>query len=951
MRSINWKSLVPVFAALALFYLLSLVYFSPVFEGKQLVQSDKRNWQGMAQEIMEHRDAYNEDPLWAESMFSGMPAYQIAVDWPKNMLSLADKAFHGFLPRPASFLFLYLVGMFILLRCLKVDPWLSLVGAIAFGFSSYFFVILDAGHNSKANAIGYMPMVLGAFHLLYRGRMLLGAALLALFMGLEIMVNHVQVTYYLGILLGIYFLAEMVRALREKGIGDFVKRSGFGAVALLLALSCNIGMLWTTYEYGKYTTRGKSELTIKADGSSADDIRTGGLDRDYVTQYSYGQQEAFTLLVADAKGGASSYIGNDRAAMAKTPVQYRETMAQMNRYWGDQISTSGPHYLGAVVMLLLLLMLMRTEGRGRWWVLGALPLLLFLIAIANAAPAEGVAYFWGIRSSLLSGLLVIAFLAAGLFLMRDALTYGLFSAFLLTLMLSMGHNLMPLTDFFLDHVPGYNKFRAVTIILAIVELSVPVLAILYLDRLVKSGGWDKLTERRTVIGIGAMLTLLLIMGLASNSLFDFLSQQEREMFTKQADSSPQMEAQVVVFVDALKEVRTAIFTSDVWRSFAFVLAAGVLIYLFGRRIVGKVVLIAGMGVLMLLDQWTVDKRYINNDKERGRYVQWEDATSADMPFQPDGADDRILEQEWNPAAEADLKLSLERLKAKKQNEKGRNKMITPAEAKLARYGSLRRNSHFRVLSLQNPFNDSRTSYFHKSIGGYHGAKLKRYQELIDFHLMPARTRVGDLLQARTSVMEMDSLLAGEGVLNMLNMRYIKYDDKATPILNTNALGAGWFVDELRWVKNADEEITTLGEIDPARTVLVDERYRAALGDAKAVADPSASVELDSYRANELSYTVRSAQGGIAVFSEIWYGPDWKATIDGQPTEYVRADYVLRAMAVPAGEHKVVFKVESKAYNTSQPIALAGSVLVLLLVLGVGLMELRPSKSAVPPAGE
>lgn len=645
MRSINWKSLVPVFAALALFYLLSLVYFSPVIEGKQLVQSDKRNWQGMAQEIIEHRDAYDgEDPLWTESMFSGMPAYQIAVNWPKNMLSVADKVFHGFLPRPASFLFLYLAGMFILLRCLKVDPWLSLVGAIAFGFSSYFFVILDAGHNSKANAIGYMPMVLGAFHLLYRGRMLLGAALLALFMGLEIMVNHVQVTYYLGILLALCFLAEFVRAMREKSIGDFVKRSGFGAIALVLALSCNIGMLWTTYEYGKHTTRGASELTIKTDGSSADDVRTGGLDRDYVTQYSYGQQEAFTLLVPDAKGGVSEYIGNDRDALAKTPVQYRETMAQMSRYWGDQISTSGPHYLGAVVILLLLLMLMRTEGKGRWWVLGAVPLLLFLIAIANASPygEEGVAYFWGIRSSLLSGLLVITYLIAGLFLMRDTLTYGLFSAFLLTLLLSMGHNLMPLTDFFLDHVPGYNKFRAVTIILAVVELSVPVLALMYLDRLVKSGKWDKVIERRTVIGIGAVLLLLLIMGLAPNSLFDFLSQQEREMFTKQADSSPQMEAQVVVFVDALKDVRVGMFTSDVWRSFAFVLAAGVLIYLFGRRVVGKVVLIAGIGVLMLLDQWTVDKRYINNDKERGRYVQWEDATNADMPFQPDAADDRSL---------------------------------------------------------------------------------------------------------------------------------------------------------------------------------------------------------------------------------------------------------------------------------------------------------------------
>ncbi|MEO8590490.1 MAG: hypothetical protein ABI432_14030, partial [Flavobacteriales bacterium] len=413
---------------------------------------------------------------------------------------------------------------------------------------------------------------------------------------------------------------------------------------------------------------------------------------------------------------------------------------------------------------------------------------------------------------------------------------------------------------------------------------------------------------------------------------------------KQADSSPQMEAQVVVFVEALKQVRMGFFTADVWRSFAFVAAAGVLILLFGRKVIGKVVLITGIGVLMLLDQWTVDKRYVSNEKQRGRYLQWEDDSSADMPFQPDAADDAILKAEWNPAAEADLQAALERLKAKKQHESGRNKMVTPAENTLARYGSLRRNSHFRVWWLQNPFSDSRTSYFHKSVGGYHGAKLKRYQDLIEFHLMPARSHIGDLLQGRTSMQQMDSLLAKEGVVNMLNTRYIKYDDKAAPILNTNALGAAWFVDELRWVKNADEEITTLGTIDPARTVLVDERYRDGLGAAKAIADPSASVQLDEYRTNQITYTVRSAQGGVVVFSEIWYGSDWKASIDGQPADHVRADYVLRAMAVPAGEHKVVFKIESKAYTTSRPIMLGGSILVLLLVIGVVAMELRPAKA-------
>ena len=944
-----WKKLMPVLAALAVFYALSLIYFSPALEGKRLVQGDLKHWQGMAQEILEHRAATGEDPLWTGSMFSGMPAYQITVLWPANLLRFADEAFHGFLPRPMSFLFLYLLGMYILLRCLRIDPWLSIVGAVAFGFSSYFFAILEAGHNSKANAIGYAPMVLGAMWVLLRGNKLLGAALLALFLGLEVMMNHVQVTYYLGFVLVLLVLAEVMRVARERAWKELLVRGTMGVVAVALALACNLGMLWTTAQYGAYTTRGKSELTIQPDGSPAAAVQTGGLDRDYVTQWSYGKSESLTLLVPNAKGGASgSIIQKQEDLRSINDPGFRNALVKeyqagsyVNAYWGDQDFTSGPVYVGAVIVLLLLLLVFAQDGAAGWWMFGALPFALLLVAINNMAVvgADGVAHAWGMNAAWLMGLLTIAYLVAGLWLMRDPLTYALFGSLLLTLLLSWGHHLMPLTDFFLDHVPGYNKFRAVTIILVIVELTAPVLGMLYLDRLLKEGRWDRLKERRFLIPAGLLLGLLLLIAIAPGAFSDFLSDAERARFNERIDSGAASETEVIALVDGIKEYRQGVLSADAWRSFGFVLGGALVLLLLGRGKLPKGVVVASLGVLVLADQWAVDKRYVNNEKDRGRYLGWEDDQTHALPFKPNAADMAILEQEWNPAAEALQQATIARMKQERASERGTARMVSKEEELVARFGSLRRSTDYRVLWLTNPFNDSRVSYFHKSLGGYHGAKLERYQELIEFQLRPAIMRVANLLNTGTSVPVMDSLLAQEGVLNMLNARYLIYSNERPPILNTNALGSAWFVDELKWVKSADDEIMAIGEIDPARTAVVDERYRSALAGG-ASADPSASVALDSYATDELSYTVRSESGGVVVFSAIWYGPDWVATIDGEEAPYACADYVLRAMHVPAGEHQVVFRVRGRAYETSQPVMLGASLLVLLLALGLLAREAR-----------
>ena len=917
MGSFHFKRLLPVVLAIGVFFTLSLTYFSPVLEGKRLIQGDIRNFLGMAQDIQEHRAAYDgEEPLWAESMFAGMPAYQISVLWSGNALTYLDRLFHGFLPRPADFLFLYLLGMFIMLLCLRVDPWLALIGAIGFAFSSYFLVILEAGHNSKANAIGYMPIVLGGMFLLLRGNRWLGAALFALSLSLMVHMNHVQVSYYLGMVLVLFGIAETWRAFREGRMGDHVVRVSLALVGVVFALLTNAGLLWSTYEYGKATIRGSSELTIEPGGAEAAANRTTGLDRDYVTNWSYGKQESFTLIVPHAKGGASGSVVTSREDIdAISDPQFRAEVLKkyqdggyINSYWGDQDFTSGPVYVGIGLVLLMVLLLARAEGAARWWLLGAIPLILLLINITSPA---------------LAGVLVIGYVLAGMFLWKDTLAAALFASLVLTLLLSWGKFYMPLTDFFLDHIPGYAKFRAVTIILVIVELAVPVLAVMYLDRLLKEDRWTAVDQRRFLLPTGAILLVLLAMAFLPDALFTFFSDLEKEQLAE----APQY------YVDGLKAMRLAEFTGDVWRSIGFLVVTAGLLFAFGKRIIGKAILLPALGLVLLFDLWQVDKRYLNNEKRDGRYVAWEEPAQSKLPFKPQPVDLAILAQEQNADTEADLAAAKERLKAAKMKSTGANKMVTKEEEQIERFGSLRRTTHFRVLTLQNPFNDSRVSYFHKSLGGYHGAKLKRYQELISFHLQPEmQDLTGKLRTARTQG-AVDSAFIGQGALNMLNMKYLIASNDRPPLRNPHALGAGWFVDEVRWVKNADEEITALGTIDPRRTALVDERFAKDIDATLAKPDSNASVTLKSYKANDINYTVKSAAGGVVVFSEIWYGADWHAEVDGQPVPHVRADYVLRAISVPAGEHQVRFYIHSVPYTTGGRLASISSWVLVLLVLG------------------
>ncbi len=895
------KSWLPHITALVVFVLIGLIYFSPVLEGKRLKQGDMKNFLGMAKEIRDHREIFDEEPKWTNSMFGGMPAYQIAVAYPGMILKHIDKAFQLWTPRPMNYVLLYMIGFYILMMAMRVNPWLAIAGSVAFAFSSYYFIILEAGHNTKAHAIAYMAPTLAGIILAYRGKLLLGGALTAFFMALQVQANHVQITYYFGIMVGLIVLAKLIDAIRQKQVPEWIKPSAVLIGAVFVALLCNFANLWNTYEYGKYTTRGESELTIQPGGESNEDIATSGLDRDYVTNWSYGISETLSLIIPNANGGASGVIGERSDHLEKASPQFRQNVAGSNHYWGNQPFTSGPVYVGAIIFYLFIL---------------------------------------------------------GLVLLKGSLRWALLATVVLTIMLAWGKNFMPLTDFFLDYVPGYNKFRAVTIILAITELAIPLLAVIFVDRLIRNPELFEAQKKKFYIASGALAGAILFLALKPDAFISFLSDMERTQFEGQlAQQSGQQAAAMGAFMDDLEAVRMSIFRADAFRAFGFIAVAGILCFLFMRRTISQYVLIGGLFVLVVVDMWPVNKRYLNNEKQRGRYVQWEDPSENLFPHVPATADMGILQQEINnstgllrvagePYTERSSfqeRTELHKAAMKEQKEKngaGR-KPLTDDEKNIARLAALNFQSNFRVLNLNNPFNDGRTPYLHKSVGGYHGAKLKRYQELIDFHLGAEVSNLSQVFGQQPTQEQVFGALNNSRMLNMLNTRYLIYSPDAPPLPNSAALGSAWIVNEVQLVDDADAEILATGEINPSREAVADQNFADYFGgETTFTYDSLATVDIISYKPNELTYDFRSAATQLVVFSEIFYDAGWQAYLDGEPVDHVRVNYILRAMKVPAGEHTIVFKFEPDSFKTVSGVAMASSVLLLLLMAFAGYTEFK-----------
>jgi hypothetical protein len=842
------KKYLPHLTAIVVFAIVTLIYFKPLLSGKELQQHDIAMHKGMSKEIVDYREKYNAEPLWTNSMFGGMPAYQVSTKYPGNWLGNIDSAMKLFLPHPGAYLFLYCLGFFILLLCFEVEPWLALLGGLAYGLSTYFLSIIGAGHNSKANALGYLPALIGGMVLIYRQKHWIGFSVTALFTALELNANHVQIAYYGYMTIGFLLAGYFIIAFKEKKIPAFFKSTGFFVAASFIGVLPNAGNLMTTNEYGKLSNRGKAELTINADMSSNKAVLSGGLDKDYATGWSYGVGETFSFLIPSYKGGGNNAIGRvDPDALKKVGADFREMVSNSDVYFGDQPGLSAPDYIGAIVIFLAVL---------------------------------------------------------GMFIIRTSLKWPLFFVCLLTIALGWGHNLMGLTSFFMDHVPGYNKFRAVSMIMIVPELILPLLAILGLQELVKIKSWDEkvrlqLFRRdialKRVILISATIVggFCLISYLAPELFNTFHSQYEDQKllqrFVNGGYPEDQAKQGVAELLPQIEIARKAIFRSDSLRSLIFILLGLGVIYLYFTRRIKRELLFATIGFFIFVDLWSVDRRYLNDKSfvskaENQEYISGKSA-----------ADEEILK---------DTELD------------------------------------YRVLNLSvSPFDDASTSFYHKSIGGYHGAKLRRYVDLVDFHLKPEiKTFYKNIGTASSSDSALNAVFAKLNVINMLNTKYFivpvgEEGKSAIPLKNPQANGNAWFVNEIKTVQSADSEIVSLWRMNTKTQAVINEKFKNQIA-YKSEYDGKGRIQLISYKPNELEYKCETPSEQFAVFSEIYYQNGWNAYVDGKLQPHAQVNYVLRGMPIPAGKHSIVFRFEPATYKTGNSIALAGSVL-LILSIGAG----------------
>ncbi|MDX1278758.1 YfhO family protein [Oceanihabitans sediminis] len=791
------KKLLPHFLIFIGFILISLAYFSPVLKGKQIFQSDIKQYIGMSKQQTDYREETGEETYWTNSAFGGMPTYQLGAKYPHNYIKKLDLTLR-FLPRPADYLFLYFMGFYVLLLVLKIDYKLAALGALAFGFSTYLIIILGVGHNSKAHAIAYMPLVLSGIILTFKRKYVEGFLLTAVAMALEIVANHFQMTYYLMLLVIVLGIAYLIDAYRKQILPHFFQSVGILILAVILAVGLNATNILATKEYANESTRSKSELTIQPDGSPKE--VTSGLSKEYITEYSYGFLETFNLYISRIVGGGNHEdVGKDSASyeffvsQGVPALQAKEYVKQTPTYWGSQPIVEAPAYVGAVVIFLFVFSLFLVKGRIKWWLVGGT---------------------------------------------------------ILSLLLSYGKNLGFLTDFFIDYVPLYNKFRAVTSIQVILELCIPILAIFGLSRLFNNFEKDevKLNALKYTLGITAGLALFFLLFKNSLSFMGVDFAGVNDGFYKQNYGQR--------FIDALREDRKMLFSQDTLRTLILVLLSAGTVFLFLKKKISEKLVIIAFAALILFDLVSVDRRYVNNDN----FVS---ALQVKKPYQPNQADLEIQKD----------------------------------------------TSHFRVFDITDP--TARASYFHNSISGYHAAKLKRYDELFDFHITKNNMNV----------------------LNMLNAKYIIAEEEGQifPFTNTDANGNAWFVSELKEVATANEEIIALDSLNTKTKAVF--LTTEAITNKNFRVDSTANILLQEFKPNYLKYQSNNTNKGFAVFSEIYYANGWNAYIDGNLEKHYRVNYVLRGMEVPAGKHTIEFKFEPKVIQTGSSIALASSILLGLLLLG------------------
>ena len=825
-----WKKYGLDVAAVVLFALISFAYFVPAsLDGCILFQHDASAGRGMGHEQQTYFERTGERTRWTNSVFGGMPTYQTAPSYKStDALSKVMDAYHLWLPENVWYVFAYLLGFYILLRAFDFRQELAVLGSIIWAFSSYFFIIIAAGHIWKVMALAYLPPMIAGLVLAYRGKYLWGFILTALFTAFEVKANHVQMTYYYLFVVLFMVIAYLVQAIKNKQLLHFGKATAVCAAAACLGICMNLSNLYHTWEYSKESMRGKSEL-VKANTANQ---TNSGLERDYITQWSYGIGETWTLLIPNAKGGASVPLSQNETAMKKADPNFIQIYQQIGQYWGEQPGTSGPVYVGAFVMMLFILALFIVKGPMKW---------------------------------------------------------ALLAATVLSILLSWGKNFMPLTNFFIDYMPMYAKFRTVASILVIAEFTIPLLAMLGLKKILDTPSILNKQIKYVYISFGLTAGFCLLFALMPSVFFsNFVSAQELEaMKSIPAEYQGQLIAN-------LREMRQAIFTDDCWRSFFIIVIGTFLLLLYRANKLKKSAFVGLVIVLCLVDMWQVNKRYLND----GMFVE---KSVRDNPIEMTPTDQQILQT---------------------------------------------KELDYRVLNLAtSTFNENETSYFHKSIGGYHPAKLRRYQEMIETYISPEMEKLmKSIVEAQGDMTKLngDSI---SPVLNMLNTKFFimpLQGGQTVPLKNPYAFGNAWFVDKVTYVNNANEELEMVGKLNLRAEAVADKKFRDVLG-SSCEQDHHAQVTMKTYEPNQLTYEVESAKGGVLVFSENYY-PEWTATVDGKEVPVGRVNYILRAIQVQPGKHQVVLSFFPKSVDRTETVAyIAFALLVICILLGIGL-EIRHRKT-------
>ena len=820
------KMLLPHIIAVVAFLFITMAYFSPMLQGKVLSQHDVTQYQGSAKEISDYYYNEGKTSAWTGSMFSGMPAYQIGVHGGSpNFLDYLEAPVKALGNTTAGPVFAGMLMAYILFCLMGFSPAVAILGAVAYSLSSYNIVILNAGHVTKAWALAYMPLIVAGFMSLFKNKILLGSVLVGLGLALQIKSNHLQVTYYTGLLSVILFITYAVEVLSKKNYKSFLMSCGAMIIAVALAVLANLGNIYGNMEMARESTRGKSELTSP---KSESEKQSSGLDKDYAFGWSYGKAETFTFLVPNLYGGESKPYDKDAQSIkvltqkvqsGEIPAEFANQVSRIPQYWGDQPFTQGTVYLGAIICFLFLL---------------------------------------------------------GMIIIRSNIKWGLLVATIFFILLAWGKNLEWFNDWFFYHFPLYSKFRAVSTALVVPALTIVMVAVWGIKEFF-SGEIDKKKLKKALyISLGVVGGFCLILWIAPGAFFNF---------TSGADA--QWKAQVPEwYYNALLADRQDLMSSDALRSLVFVLLGAAILYFSLRTKVDtkKMTIYGSLGlaVLVLIDLWGVDKRYLNENNFVAK------STYKTETFSPSVADQAILKDQ---------------------------------------------HPSYRVLNLNNPFAETTTSYYHKSIGGYHAAKLKRYQELIDNRL---DGEVNQIIGTFSS-QNIDTIMASFNktkALNMLNAKYVIYHPEQPPLVNPNAMGNAWFVNEYKLVNNADEEIAAINTLDPHTTAVVDKRFESELSGLKITPDSTATIELVSYKPDVLTYKTKAASDQLAVLSEIYFSNGWQAYVDGKEVPHFRADWTLRAMRVPAGEHEIVFKFEPQGYYNSRHVATASSAVLVLLLIGI-----------------